>query len=397
MLKIALRNILRNKRRTLLNLTLIALGTAALFLFRGYTKEIYIAIKESFIESLWHLQITHKDYWKGRFESYEYIIPEEKLAQIKEILAQNKEVISIATQLRFSGLVGTEKRSTSFMAIGIEPDNAPDWVARVDQGRKLTPEDKGKAVLSQGLADNLGVKLDDYVVVTTTTVDGAYNAGNLQIVGLYEEGERFGVVPISFAQKMLRTRGVERIYVKLAGDKATLSMAEHLRSALAANGMNDLEVKTWSDLADFYHRVRQFLGSIFGFISLVVFILVFFSVLEAMTMAFFERMREIGTIRAIGTKRHQVFMMFLSEGAMLGFIGGLLGAGLGWGLGAFINSLELTYIPPTVDEPIPFIIGLGMDTASVPFLMALLSTLVSTLYPAYRATRTEIVEALRYV
>lgn len=399
MLKIALRNVFRNRRRTLLNLLLIALGTAALVLLRGYTQDTFEAVKEEFIGGLWHLQITHKGYWDGKFKGYEYIIPEETVAWLKERLRSEGEVVAVASQLRMTGLVGTQERSTSFLAIGIEPGNAPDWTAKVDQGRPLTQGDISKAVISTGLADNLGVGLEDYLVVMTTTVEGVYNAGNLQIVGLQKDQGRYAVVHEEFVRRMLRTQGAERIYVKLTSDRATERKREQFQKLLADNGHSDLEVKSWVDLADFYQRVREFLGTLFAFVGLVIFILVFFSVLEALTMAFFERMREIGTIRAIGTKRAQVFAMFLSEGVLLGVIGGLVGLGLGVGIGFFINSLGLSYMPPVpgADEPIPFRIALGLNTLLWPFLIALTSTLISTLYPAWRAGRIAIAEALRYI
>ncbi len=399
MFKIALRNVFRNRRRTLLNLLLIALGTAALVLLRGYTQDTFESIKEEFIEGLWHLQITHRGYWEGKFKGYEYIIPEKTAVWLKEKLRSDDEVVAVASQLRLTGLVGTPERSTSFLAIGIEPGNAPHWTTKVDQGRALNSDDTSKAVISTGLADNLGVGLEDYLVVMTTTVEGVYNAGNLQIVGLQKDQQRYAVVHEAFARRMLRTQGAERIYVKLRSDRATEQKREELQKLLADNGHANLEVKRWVDLAEFYQRVREFLGTLFGFVSFVIFILVFFSVLEALTMAFFERMREIGTIRAIGTKRSQVFAMFLGEGVLLGVIGGLFGLGVGVGVGALINSLGLTYMPPVpgADETIPFRIALALNALLEPFVIALASTLISSLYPSWRAGRIVIAQALRYI
>jgi len=136
---------------------------------------------------------------------------------------------------------------------------------------------------------------------------------------------------------------------------------------------------------------------VFSFMTVAIFTLVFFSILEAMTMSFFERIREIGTIRAIGTKRYEVLRMFLEEGLLVGLIGGALGLALGWGLGSLINAAEIMYNPPGWSVKIPIEIQLSLRGGAVPFLAAVFSTLVSTFYPAYRATRVEIVEALRYV
>ncbi len=108
-------------------------------------------------------------------------------------------------------------------------------------------------------------------------------------------------------------------------------------------------------------------------------------------------MREIGTIQAIGTQLRQVFGMFFNEGLLLGLIGGLFGLGLGWLLGWLINLANIPYTPPGFTVAIPITIRLAAHNLPVPFLTAFGSTLLSTLFPAIKAARTQIVEALRYV
>lgn len=397
--KLALRNLSRNRRRTLLSLLLIALGTAALFLLRGYTAGVYTDIERIYLDIYWNFQIAKEALWEERLRGYDYLIPKESLLRIERLLSQEPEVVSYTTYLGLTGLVGTAKRSTAFFAFGVEPANpAPDL--RVKEGRKLGPDDLEAALISPDLAKELEIKPGDYLVVMAMTVDGVYNAGNLRVVGIFESWAFEGnvaVVPISFVQRMLNTDGVSRITVRLADDRATEVVVRRLQKVLAENGLGELRIKTWRELADTYHRVRSFLGSIFGFVSLVVFLLVFFSVLEGLTMAFFERIREVGTIRAIGTKRYQVFGIFLSEGLLLGLVSGLFGVALGFGLGSLINLAGLTYLPPLAAEPMPFRIALGANTAWVPFLLALGSTTASAIWPAWRAAKLEIAEALRFI
>ena len=114
-------------------------------------------------------------------------------------------------------------------------------------------------------------------------------------------------------------------------------------------------------------------------------------------MSFLERTREVGTIRAVGTRRFQVFAMFLMEGVILGAVGGFLGILAGTGLGALINYGGITWVPPGAIEPIPLQIQLGLSVALFPFFTALISTFLSTLYPAWKNARLSIVKALSYV
>jgi putative ABC transport system permease protein len=114
-------------------------------------------------------------------------------------------------------------------------------------------------------------------------------------------------------------------------------------------------------------------------------------------MAFFERMNEIGTIRSIGTKRRQVFLLLIQEGLVQGIIGGILGICLGWAMGAVINGLQISYVPPTFSDPVPLIIDQSLRNGLSPFIIVLCSTLLSALFPAFKGVKLNIVEILRHV
>jgi putative ABC transport system permease protein len=273
----------------------------------------------------------------------------------------------------------------------------------IKEGRRLEAGDRQAMLLSPSLAEELGVEVDDHLVVTTVTVYGLDSTGNVEVIGIYRPGGIGGIggitviTPVYFIQMMRDTDRIARMAVKLTHERATEEVALHLQRALEENDLRGLEVRTWWELAPAYHFLGLFLDSIFGFVSVVILLLVFFSVLEGLTMAFFERIQEIGAMRAIGTKRHHVFGMFLNEGMILGLLSGLLGVALGWGIGALINVAGLTWISPLHPDPLPFRIALGLDIARVPFLVALGATAISAIYPAYRAAKLEIANALRFV
>lgn len=407
MFKIALRNVFRNRRRTLLSLTVIALGSAALFVAKGYFDYINYNMKLGAVEQYGHFQIASPGFWERSSEGYEHLIPKEDLIRIEEILKSEKEVEAHTTQLSISGLIGTEKKSSAFVAIGIEPASIVggagfgSWEELITEGENIKPDDRSTILLGVGLARSLKVELGEYVNVLSTNTAGAISAGSLKIVGLIETGQpqvdaRIAVTPLFFAQRILQTEGVEKVIVKLKSLEATDSVLARLQQRFEEEGLA-LKIKTWSDLAVFYHQVRGWFGQIYSFMTVAIFVLVFFSILEVMTMSFFERMREIGTIRAIGTKRVQVLQIFLLEGLLIGFIGGLVGAALGWGFGFFVNEAGIHYVPPGWSVEVPLKIRLVLINIIAPFLTAVLSTLISTLYPALKAARCRIVEALRYV
>jgi len=413
MFKIALRNVFRNRRRTLLSLLLIALGAASLFVFKGYFDFIHWGMGLEAVSQYGHLQIADPGLWEGTSEGYEYLIDEKELARIVDVLRGDPAFEDYTIRLTFTGLVGTAQKSSVFVAMGVEPGSEiAGFRSLLKEGDDLMPGDQNTVLLGVGLAKALGIgvedvkPLDDYpgppvVVVMATTVDGQYNARNLFVVGLLETGQpevdsRLAAVPLSFAQSILNTQSVEKVIVKLKSVEATGPARERLQRAFDKAGL-ELEVKTWEELAVFRRQVTDWFEAMYRFLSAAIFILVFSSILEVMTMSFFERMREIGTIRAIGTKRLQVFQMFLTEGLLIGVIGGVLGVGLGWAVGWLVNEAEIYYVPPGRSTEVPLGIRLLLENALTPFMTAVLSTLTSTLYPAWRAARLRVVEVLRYV
>lgn len=399
MLKIALRNVFRNRRRSLLSLGLIALGAAILFLAGAYFDETIYQLRWSSAQQYGHLQIAVAGYWESA-AGKRPLIDKAILARLTEILQQEGEIERFTTELSLSGLIGTERKSVIFRAIGVEPGKEIGGFP-LEEGEGLEEGDKAQALIGTGMAENLGIGLGDHLTVMTTTVDGAYNAGALQVKGIFkwwqsEVNRQVAIVPLFFTQRMLATDAVEKVLVKLQRLEATSRVAARSVERFKAEGL-PLAVKRWDELSVFYRQVRGYYGAIYSFITTAIFILVFFSILEMMTMSFFERMREIGTLRAIGARRHEVFLIFLGEGLILGLFGAVLGVGLGWGLGRLINAAGLSYVPPSSTMAVPLKVRLVLANLVAPFFTALFSALVSTLYPALRAARTQVVEALRYV
>ena len=114
-------------------------------------------------------------------------------------------------------------------------------------------------------------------------------------------------------------------------------------------------------------------------------------------MAFLERMKEIGTIRAIGTTSFQIFSMLCQEGLILGVIGGMIGLGLGYGCGYLINTARITYTPPGSGTTAVLNVILGVQNGILPFITVVVPIMISALYPALKAARLNIVNILRHV
>src|SRR5205823_14667528 len=126
--------------------------------------------------------------------------------------------------------------------------------------------------------------------------------------------------------------------------------------ASLASTLRDVEFKEWSELASFYHQVVLLYNGIFGFLGIVVFAIVVFSVANTILMSVLERTREIGTLMAIGTPRGTVWRMFLLEGLFIGLLGGVLGLMAGALAPFAIHHMNLVLPPPprhTARYPLP--------------------------------------------
>jgi putative ABC transport system permease protein len=157
-------------------------------------------------------------------------------------------------------------------------------------------------------------------------------------------------------------------------------------------------MKSWSELASFYHQVVLLYNGIFGFLGLIVFAIVVFSVANTIVMSIFERTREIGTLMAIGISRSRVWRMFFLEGLMTGLLGGLLGVTAGVAIGWLINRAGIMLPPPpgyTVGYPLNILIETPILMTA--FLISVITSTLSSILPALKASRLKIVDALGHI
>ena len=157
------------------------------------------------------------------------------------------------------------------------------------------------------------------------------------------------------------------------------------------------QTRTWLELADFYTAVVSLYTGIFNVFAIIVGVVVMFSVANTMTMAVFERTGEIGALRAIGARRITLVSMFLWEGLGIGLLGGVLGIAasylIAYGIDIF-GGIPMPP-PPSMSEGYQAYLTITGSVLLKSFVVAMLAALVSSLYPAFAASRIKIVEALQ--
>jgi len=404
-LKLGVRNIFRNARRTVITLAAMAFGSAAIILFGGFVHFMFWGVRENAIHSeLGHIQLYQRGFSeKGHVEPFEYLITD--VARIMALLESVEHITLVTPRLRVSGLISTGETTTSFIGLGVDPDKEADLSSFVNiiDGKDLSKRQASGAILGKGLAAGVGAKPGDSLTLLSTTRHGSINAAEVVVRGIFESSskefdDRAMKVPLPLVESLLDTEGaVQSLVIVLDQTEHTALVRERLL-ALFAQHQLDLELKTWEDLALRYHQVRNLLQNICNVVTLIVSVIAVLGVANTMTMAVFERTREVGTIMAIGTRRRGVVALFLTEGFLLGVLGGLLGLAVGIGLAKLISIHGIPMAPPPGSTR-GFIAGIWVipQVLGLAFTLSLLTALLSSFYPAFRASRLNVVEALRHV
>lgn len=398
LIKLALRNIFRNRRRSAITLAVIIFGAVGLILFGGYKAVTFKGLRESTIRGrLGHLQLFGAGHEQGSQKPLEHAL--EDVAAIRARIEKDPRVESTAAQITLMGLISNGDKSETFVATAVEP--AKDRLMRgqkLVEGTLLPDNEPDAVVLGKGLAKSMNVKTGDYVTLMTPTVTGSLNAIDVRVAGVFQTGvkeldERAVKMPLAGAQQLLQTGKVEKLLVFLRDTETTAAVRADIERMKLP-----IDIKSWSELASFYHQVVMLYNGIFGFLGLIVFAIVIFSVANTIVMSIFERTREIGTLMAIGVTRGRVWRMFFLEGLMTGVLGGILGVAAGALIAALINSGNVMLPPPpgyTVGYKLSIL--LQPPVLMTAFLISVVTSTLSSILPALKASRLKVVDALGHI
>jgi putative ABC transport system permease protein len=399
LIKTAFRNIFRNRRRSAITLLVIVFGSIGLILFGGYKAQTFYALRESTIRNrLGHLQIYKQGYSTAESQKpLAYALDD--VASIRAQVERDPRVKMTAAQITLMGLVSNGDKSETFIATAVEPQkDAQMQSQRITAGTKLPDDEPDCAMIGAGLAKAMHVKPGDYLTLMTTTVAGSLNALDVRVAGIFMTGvkeydERAVKLPIRGAQLLMQTNKVERLLVFLNNTDDTAAVHADL-----AKRLHGVEFKEWRELASFYASVVALYNGIFGFLGFIVFAIVIFSVANTIMMSIFERTREIGTLMAIGTTRSRLWRMFLTEGFAIGVIGAFLGVAAGVVMANLINHGNVMLPPPpgyTVGYRLEIMLRSSVLVPAA--VIAVATATLSSIVPAFKASRMKIVDALGHI
>ena len=406
--KIAIRNLLRYKRRTLLTASLITVGVVFVLAFvsvSGSFKNMMIGqITDSMIG---HLQVHRK----GFVASIETLplnlnLKGGAIGKLEKILSEQPEIEAFSPRVKFGGMFSNFTETSSIRLTAIYPEKefktVPLLPGRVTEGAKeLKP---GGILIPELLARGMKAKPGDAVVIVATNADGSVNGKQFTVTGVMESatgpGGRDGYIHMDDARELLRMEGqqVSEYAIRLKEFGNLAAFGERLNGLLSRElnpqGKPLFEVHTWEKLSPFFNIARMIDVMTF-FIKLMLIAIVLISIMNVMIMAVFERIREIGTIAAIGTLPGKILSMFVIEGFCMGVGGTLIGNIVGIAIVLILNALKITY---DFGQQQGIVLQANIYPTDILVISAtvIIVSVIASLQPAFKASRMEPIKALRH-
>lgn len=457
---LALRNLLRNRRRSLTTLLAMVVGASAILLFGGYSRNITYGLQTGFVQRSGHLQIQRKDfflYGSGNPAAYGIADYQRVIETVKQDPVLAPMLTVVTPTLQISGIAGNFAAGVSRTVVGggtvvdeqnrmrqwndynfplfwkpmaltgTSPDsavvgvgvarvlqlcaplkvaNCPQPTVKQDVDVKAAPDDI--TALSALEKSDAPATSDTRVEMLAASVRGAPNVAGLNVVkaetqGMKEFDDIYIGLHLAQAQKLIYGSAPPQataIVLQLQHTSQIPAARARLEQLLATSFKDSaLELNDFAKLNPMYGQSIAMFSTIFSFISLLIGSIVLFTVGNTMSMAVVERTVEIGTLRAMGLRRGGIRRLFVCEGLLLGAIGATLGVLISIGLSVAINHSGLTWTPPGYVVAVPLNIyvwgenGLIIGCALGLMLVAVLSAL----WPANRAAKMPVVDALRHV
>lgn len=441
LLAIAARNLLRYQRRTVLTASLITLGVLAVLLFVSVAGSFRgMMIGQITDAMLGHLQIHHRGYVESTENMPLHLnLGPDQVQALTARLTTMPEVEAVSARIKFGAMLSNFTETTSIRLTAMDPEQelatVPLLGGRV-QGTDPRQLARGEILLPDVLARGLKINPKDTVVLVATNRDGSVNGQTFLVAGFVEglsgPGGRDGYLHLADARELLRLEQAEitEIAVRLKRPEHTDRVVGQLRLALGAGKQGQgagqgqgpgagagvgsgpagagagsgatpdgkpapLEVHTWDQLSPF-STIAKMIDLLTLFVQIMLVSIVLISVMNVMMMAVYERVREIGTLAAIGVRPRSILLLFLLEGLLLGVIGAVAGVLLSYGVVGVLDLADLTFsfgrqegllLTPVLDAATVAMVGLAVVLVSA----------LASLQPSIKASRLDPISALRHV
>ncbi len=408
-LQIALRNLLRYKRRTLLTASLITIGVVFVLIFMSVSGSFKNMMVGQITDSmLGHLQV-HRTGYVASIDNLPMTMNMKAKAvqRLEEVLAQQPEIEASSPRIKFGAMFSNYTETSNIRLNGVYPEKefatVPLLSSRITEGQKKLK--RGEILVPALLSKGMKVKVGDTVVIIATNKDGSVNGRQFIVAGILEgitgPGGRDGYIHFDDAVELLRMDEVEvsEVAIRLNNFDKLHSFSSRLEGLLVGelNKENKpmFEIHTWEKLTPFF-TITKMIDLMTVAIKIMLTMIVLISIMNVMIMAVYERIREIGTIAAIGTLPGKILSMFVVEGFLLGVFGTIIGSLVATALVKIVNLSHITF---DFGQQKDLLLVAQLHPRDLLFISVtvIIVSVIASLYPAVKASRMDPIQALRHV
>lgn len=398
LIHLALRNLLRNLRRTFAILLTVAVGTGSLFLFHGFNSGIMNQYRDNTIHARFgYGEIQTSGYGERVYERpWEHWI--ENTDNLRKELLALPGVRQVFPRVNFPALLSNGRITVSGRGQGIDGVEEFSFfnTLNFESGKNLYDEPDG-IVLGVGLARGLGVGVGDPVTVMARGARGRMNQSVAKVTGIFHTGikefdETIFRIPLKVALGLLQTDRVESMALGLDSERDFSTVANHVKTRHP-----ELEAIPFSVLDKVYYQHSvDWLKAQFDVIQIIILTIVVLGIFNTVSTGVLERKQEIGTLRANGESRRDVILLLGVEGLAMGILGAALGILLALALNLTALREGILMPPaPGITRQFQVLIELAPMMAVKTALLGIAGTLLGTLVAGLRVVRMGIAESLR--
>ncbi|HID49160.1 MAG TPA: lipoprotein-releasing ABC transporter permease subunit [Chromatiales bacterium] len=381
----------------------IALGVTALItvlsVMNGFEKEV----RGRILDMVSHLTVTT---FEGRLEGWSDVV-----MQMKE----NPQVVGAAPYVEAQGMLIHGRNVTGTLIRGVVPKLEPQVSSvgnKMVEGKlEVLAPGKFRVILGRDLARKLGVGVGDKVTMVTPSANVTpagisprlkrFTVAGIFHIGMYEYDSALAIINLEDARRLFRLNdAVTGVRAKLKD----LFRSPQVRHELQTGGLDNYWVRDWSSYhANWFRAVKIEKRMIFLLLLLIIAVAAF-NIVSTLVMLVTDKQSDIAILRTLGASPRSVLAIFMVQGTLIGVIGTLLGIAGGVSLSLNLDTvvpwLERTFGFHVLDPGVYYISelpsDLHWDNVWLISVVALVLSVVATLYPAWRASRTQPAEALRY-